>query len=140
MCVCVCVCVCGNRINLVYIRLSSMLLCNFQVYNFILICLKNPNKNIYIHLPYQNTKYNFPDFNPYYLSMTHFLSRIYFGVYIYQQILIFCLITSCPQLNFLIIFPLNTTYNNWILVSGTSFLNLSTIRLLISIHQIFLIS
>ena len=38
------------------------------------ICLKiNKQKQSYtLHLPYQNPKYNFPDFSPYYLLMTHF--------------------------------------------------------------------
>ena len=79
---------CGNRINLVYdskFHASSQSSC-IQFYFY--MPKKKKNKNSYIYLPYQNAKYNFPDFPDinfldFNLLMTHFLSIIYFRVYIY---------------------------------------------------------
>ena len=79
-CMCVGGCVCGNRINLLYdseFHVSSQS-SGRQFYFYL-----PKNKNSYIHLPYQNTKCDFPDFNPYYLLMTHFVSLIYSCVYTY---------------------------------------------------------
>ena len=66
--------ICGNRINLVY---DSELHASSQSSSIQKKQLKKKlkqinKKNSYIHLPYQNTKYNFPDCNPYNLLMTYF--------------------------------------------------------------------
>ena len=102
-----------NTYIYIYIYMYIYILQYIYIQFYFYLPKNKQRKSSYIYLPYQNTKYNLPDFNPYYLLMTHFFINNLFWCLVYYQILIFYLMISRPQWNCLyIIFPLNTTYNN----------------------------